>query len=101
MAITQSPMYLSTVPLWRKTTSVMSVRYSFSISATTSGSIFSDSEVKPRRSEKNTVISWRAEPRFTPSPWRTISRRTSGEKNCESRRFSRCSRMKCSIDVAT
>src|SRR6266446_3977121 len=51
----QSPMYLSTVPPWRKTTSVISVRYSRSISATCSGSTFSEIDVNPRMSEKSTV----------------------------------------------
>ena len=98
--MTQSPMYLSTVPPCRNTISVISLRYSRSISATCSGSSRSDSVVNPRLSEKSTVTSRRVEPRLLSSRWRTTSRRTSGEKNCESRRFSRCSRTKFSMTVA-
>ena len=61
----QSPMYLSTVPPCWKTTSVISVRYSRSISATCSGSTFSEIDVKPRMSEKSTVTMRRLDPSET------------------------------------
>ena len=51
-----SPMYLSTVPPCLNTASVITVRYSRRNVTTSSGCIFSDMEVKPRMSEKSTVM---------------------------------------------
>ncbi len=92
-------MYLSTVPPCLNTIWVISVRYSRSISATCSGWSFSEMDVKPRRSEKSTVTRRRLDSSAFSSLPRTTERRTSGEKNRERRRFSRCSRTKCSTTV--
>ena len=75
-------MYLSTVPPLRNTISVISVRYSRSISATCSGCSCSDSVVNPRMSENSTVTRRRLVSRLPSSLWRTTSRATAGEKNC-------------------
>jgi len=86
-----SPMYLSTVPPYVKTASVITVRYSRRKVTTSSGVIFSDIEVKPRMSEKSTVMRRRPASRLASSLWRTISFTTFGEKKRDRRRFSRCS----------
>jgi hypothetical protein len=86
-----SPMYLSTVPPCRKTTAVMTVRYSRRKVTTSSGCIRSDMDVKPRMSEKSTVMRRRPAPRPASSFCLTISFTTDGEKNRDSRRFSSCS----------
>ncbi len=93
-----SPMYLSTVPPFRKTASVISVKYSRRNVTTSSGSIFSDIDVKPRMSENSTVMRRRLAPRPASSFWRTISLTTFGEKNRDSLRFSSCS---CAKFLAT
>ncbi|HBH00539.1 MAG TPA: hypothetical protein DDZ42_01265 [Candidatus Rokubacteria bacterium] len=89
--MTRSPKYLATVPPFRKTISVISVMYSWSIATTSSAPTRWAMAVKPRMSEKSTVTSRRVEPSAR-SGSRTISRTTAGEKNRARRRRSRCAR---------
>ena len=83
-------MYLSSVPLWRKTICVMSVRYSLSSAASSCASSFSEMLVKPRTSLNITVISVLRG--FTRSGFSRSRRITSGLRYCwnapRTRRFS-------------
>ena len=89
-AITASPMYLSSVPLWRKTICVISVRYSLSSAASSCASSFSEMLVNPRTSLNITVISVLRG--FTRSGFSSSRRITSGLRYCwnapRTRRFS-------------
>ena len=83
-------MYLSSVPLWRKTICVMSVRYSLSSAASSCASSFSEMVVNPRTSLNITVISVLRG--FTRSGFSSSRRITSGLRYCwnapRTRRFS-------------
>ena len=73
-----SPMNLSSVPPWRNTVSVCSVRYRLRSATTSSAGRDSDSEVKPRMSEKSTVttrVSLLMSSSFTPSATRFFTTR--------------------------
>jgi hypothetical protein len=72
-------MNLSSVPPWARRMSTIFVRYSFSISTTSSGSEASEIEVKPRMSEKRMVRSRRSPPRWTFSGWARMWSRICGE----------------------
>ena len=80
-AMIASPMNLSSVPPLRNTISTISVKYSRSRCATSSGAIFSDIEVKPRMSV-NMITTSRLLPMssFIASPWPAICLARSGEK---------------------
>ena len=72
-------MYLSSVPFSSKTISVIGVRYSLRKSASFSGDMCSESEVKPRMSEKSTVSS-RFSPRLSFSGFFSASSITSSPR---------------------
>src|SRR4051812_38528589 len=55
-----SPRYLSTVPPWLSTTSAMRRKAASTVRATASGSVFSDSDVKPTTSANRIVASLRS-----------------------------------------
>ena len=58
-AMTASPMNLSSVPSFSKTTATIRVRYSFNCATSFSGSAFSVSVVKPMMSENSIVAGLR------------------------------------------
>src|SRR5581483_613086 len=59
-AMSASPRYLSTVPPWFSTTSAMRRKAASTVRATASGSVFSDSDVKPTTSANRIVASLRS-----------------------------------------
>ncbi len=79
-AITASPMNLSTVPSWRKIAAVSRLMSSFSRVTSACGDSRREMAVKPRTSEKSTVISRVSPPRARRAGSSSTQRLTVGER---------------------